>query len=55
LFSTDCEQPPSAALRIAQQGRRTNWALARKMARKIADADYSLKDFTSDLQAFPEL
>jgi hypothetical protein len=46
---------PSSALVVAQSGRKTDWSTARNMARRIADANYTLRDFTRDLQAFPEL
>lgn len=49
------EAEPSSMLHLAQKGRETNWEQARRMAKSIADSTYSLRDFTSDLQAFPEL
>jgi len=47
--------PPNSRLHIVKQIRTTNWEQAKRMAKRIADKDYSLKDFTEDLQAFPEL
>jgi hypothetical protein len=46
---------PNGELWSALEGQRTNWAMVRRMARSMMDADYSLTDFNQDLAAFPEL
>lgn len=48
-------RPPSAALRVALESRETDWTRVKKMSERIADPNYSLNDFWSDLSAFPEL
>jgi len=48
-------QPPSPILAVAQGGRSTNWAKAKNISARISDPDYTLKEFTDDLSAFPEL
>lgn len=42
-------------LAVVAEGRTTDWQRVRKMAKRIADPDYSLADFNQDLSAFPEL
>jgi hypothetical protein len=48
-------RPPNAALWAALEGRRTDWARANKIAKRILEPNYSLRDFNEDLIAFPEL
>jgi len=50
-----CQRPPSKELWAALRDKSVNWAAARRMARSIMDADYSLTSFYQDLAAFPEL
>jgi len=47
--------PPNGLLSALLEKMTTNWPKARKIAPKIMDPRYTLKQFTSDLSAFPEL
>mmetsp|Transcript_68025 Transcript_68025/g.106354 ORF Transcript_68025/g.106354 Transcript_68025/m.106354 type:complete len:951 (+) Transcript_68025:74-2926(+) len=55
IAKSTANQMPNNQLCIAQNRRQTNWKVAKRMARSITDPKYSLKEFTNDLQAFPEL
>lgn len=46
---------PNFTLRLALEGRKTDWARVEKMSRRIGDKDYGLSEFYQDLSAFPEL
>jgi len=46
---------PSPFLVSAQRGQVTDWTTAKRIAKRIADPDYSLKSFLKDLDCFPEL
>jgi len=46
---------PSAALCSAMEGQAADWGKVRQMARRIAEPEYTLRDFNRDLDAFPEL
>lgn len=48
-----CQACPYLA--VVQEGRSTDWSRVQKMAKRIADEDYSLAEFNQDLRAFPEL
>jgi len=50
-FAERACRPLAAAL----EGRRTDWTRARQVAKRIADADYSLSEFNNDISCFPEL
>jgi len=49
------ERAPSNALWSCLDGTRTDWTTVRRMASRIADPTYTLRQFNSDLAAFPEL
>jgi len=46
---------PSQAMACAMKGMRTDWDRVKKIASNILKPGYSLKDFNTDLCAFPEL
>lgn len=48
-------EPPSVVLRLAQEGRVTDWDTVKRMSSRIAEPNYSLTEFYNDLAAFPEL
>jgi len=48
-------KPPTAVLWSVMEGLKTDWARVKKIAKNIQDPKYSLKHFTADLAAFPEL
>mmetsp|Transcript_11817 Transcript_11817/g.29746 ORF Transcript_11817/g.29746 Transcript_11817/m.29746 type:complete len:832 (-) Transcript_11817:27-2522(-) len=49
------KNPPSSLLWSFTDGMKTNWPLAKKMANKMLDPNYTLSQFNADLAAFPEL
>jgi hypothetical protein len=49
------KRPPNPILWSAMEGRGTDWAKVNRMAKSLSDPKYSLKQFYSDLSAFPEL
>jgi len=46
---------PNFTLRLALDGRKTDWDRVEKMSRRIGDPEYGLNEFYQDLSAFPEL
>jgi hypothetical protein len=46
---------PNSSLCSAMEGKLTDWARARRMARNLLDKKYTLAKFNEDLVAFPEL
>mmetsp|Transcript_5264 Transcript_5264/g.12606 ORF Transcript_5264/g.12606 Transcript_5264/m.12606 type:complete len:977 (+) Transcript_5264:200-3130(+) len=55
LESDTKKRPPNHTLSACMESVKTDWSKAKKMASKISDPKYTLKDFNSDLAAFPEL
>merc|ERR1740130_1709269 len=49
------EADPNSLLKRILEGQSTDWATVRSMAKRIADPNYSLREFLTDLFAFPEL
>jgi len=49
------KHPPSTVLWACMQTVSTDWAKAKRIASRITDPKYGLKEFNSDLSAFPEL
>eukprot|EP00929_Paragymnodinium_shiwhaense_P013106 TRINITY_DN120972_c0_g1_i1.p1 TRINITY_DN120972_c0_g1~~TRINITY_DN120972_c0_g1_i1.p1 ORF type:complete len:912 (-),score=183.20 TRINITY_DN120972_c0_g1_i1:119-2854(-) len=55
LRASVASRPPSAALRVVQEGRTTDWDEVHRMAENIKQPDYTLKAFLEALSVFPEL
>jgi hypothetical protein len=53
--TTEEEHKSCPYLVAAQEGQATDWKRVRNMAKSIADKNYTLREFNSDIAAFPEL
>mmetsp|Transcript_92809 Transcript_92809/g.267996 ORF Transcript_92809/g.267996 Transcript_92809/m.267996 type:complete len:1023 (+) Transcript_92809:123-3191(+) len=47
--------PPNGELRAAMKDKKTDWTLAKSIAKNILNPSYSLQQYYDDLKAFPEL